>query len=262
MMRGVIDLHCHLVPGIDDGPATVQEAVELATAFVTAGITRVAATPHVSPAHPNTAQVIQAAWLKLVTALGHAHVPLEVLTGAELDLLHLQTLDDDELARLRLGPSGPLLVECPFSPVVPQFEELVELLHGMGHRVLLAHPERSPAFLRDPELLRRLVKSGALASLTGASFAGRFGRDAQRYAAWALDEQLAHDVSTDAHNTDRRPPILREALDAAGYGWQADWLTLESPTAILAGAPLPLRPTAPAPGGWSRMRRALGGNQR
>jgi protein-tyrosine phosphatase len=218
----------------------------------------VVATPHVSPDHPNTADRIHATWLGLVIALGRARVPLEVLTGAELDLLHLQGLDGAELERLRLGPRGPLLVECPFAPVVPQFEGLIEQLLGDGHRVLLAHPERSPAFLRDPELLRRLVDRGAFASLTGASFAGRFGHAARDYATWALDEELAHDVSTDAHNTGRRPPILREALDSAGYGWAAEWLTSEVPEALLADAPLPVRPERPAPGGWARMRRALG----
>jgi protein-tyrosine phosphatase len=254
----VIDLHCHLLPGIDDGPATSEEAVTLATAFVAAGFTRVVATPHVSEDHPNTAAGIRAAWLGLVTALGRAHVPLEVLTGAELDLLHLQGLEEDELARLRLGPRGPLLVECPFAAVVPHFEGLVERLLGAGHRVLLAHPERSLAFLREPDLLRRLVDAGAYASLTGASFAGRFGHDARDYATWALDEELVHDVSTDAHNTTRRPPVLREPLESAGYGWAADWLATESPAALLAGAEPPARPARPAPGGWARVRRVLG----
>jgi protein-tyrosine phosphatase len=255
----VIDLHCHLVSGIDDGPATGAEAVALGEALVAAGVTRVVATPHVGPNYPNDAERIHAAWLELVGALARARVPLEVLTGAELDLLHAQGLDDEELGRLALGPDGPLLVECPFSAVMPQFEQLVARLHDMGHRVLLAHPERSPVFLREPELLRRLVAGGAMASLTGSSFAGRFGRTAQRYAAWAVDEGLAHDVSSDAHDTVRRPPVLAEALEQAGYGWTAGWLTRDAPAAILAGAELPPRPVAPASGSWARLRRTLGG---
>jgi protein-tyrosine phosphatase len=258
----VIDLHCHLLPGVDDGPTTAQEAVALARAFVAAGITRVAATPHVEPKYANTADTIHAAWLGLVTALGRERVPLEVVAGAELDLLHVQAFGDDELGRLRLGTSGPLLVECPFSPVVPQFDGLVERLLATGHQVLLAHPERSPAFLREPERLERLVGLGAMASLTGASFAGRFGRTAQQYAFWAVDEDLAHDVATDAHDAVRRPPVIDAPLQHAGYGWAAQWLTAEAPAAILAGAgpdDLPARPERRVTtGGWARMRRALG----
>lgn len=253
-MGWVIDLHCHLLAGIDDGPATSEEAVALGRALVVAGVTRVVATPHVSPAHPNGSARIHAAWLELVGALGRAGVALEVLEGAELDLLQTQGLDEEELGRLTLGPDGPLLVECPFSPVMSQFEQLVGRLAGMGHRVLLAHPERSPVFLREPELLRRLVAGGAMASLTGASFAGRFGRTAQKYASWAVDEQLAHDVSSDAHDTVKRPPVLTAALEQAGYGWTADWLTRDAPAAMLAGTELPPRPAAPGAGGWARLR--------
>lgn len=259
IMGPVIDLHCHLLAGIDDGPATTEEAVALGQALVAAGVTRVVATPHVAPEYPNGSTQIDAAWLEAVAALGRARVPLEVLKGAELDLLHIQGLDEEELGRLTLGPNGPLLVECPFSAVVPQFEQLVARLHDMGHRVLLAHPERSPVFLREPELLRRLVAAGAMASLTGSAFVGRFGRTAQRYAAWAVDEGLAHDVSSDAHDTVRRPPVLAEALAQSGYGWAAEWLTRDASAAILAGAALPPRPVAPASGSWARLRRTLGG---
>jgi protein-tyrosine phosphatase len=256
----VIDLHCHLLPGIDDGPATTEDAVALAHAFLAQGITRAAATPHVSPDHPNSAAVIHVAWRALVGELDRANVPLEVVTGAELDLLHGASLPDAELEGLMLGRGGALLVECPFSAIVPQFELLVGRLQDKGFRVVLAHPERSPAFLRDPELLRRLVAGGALASLTGASFAGRFGRTARKYACWAVDEGLAHDVATDAHDVARRPPVLRGPLEEAGYGWAADWLTVEVPAAVLGGGPLPARPAAAATaGGWWRLRRALPG---
>jgi protein-tyrosine phosphatase len=111
-------------------------------------------------------------------------------------------------------------------------------------------------FLRDPALLARLVGDGALASVTGASLTGRFGTTARRFATWAIDEGLAHDVATDAHDSDRRPPVLREALLEAGYGWAADWLTIDVPDAILRGAPLPARPSSARILPWARKRRA------
>jgi protein-tyrosine phosphatase len=257
----VIDLHCHVLPGIDDGPATPEEALALARAFLAEGITRVTATPHVSPGYSNSAATIAARCSELVSALARAQLPLEVVPCAEIDLLHGAALGEDELAAMTLGRGDALLVECPFAPVVPSFEALIARLQDRGHRVVLAHPERSPAFTRDHDLLRRLVHRGALSSLTGASLAGDFGRTAQRYACWALDEGLAHNVATDAHGANRRMPVLRGPLEEAGYGWAAEWLTVAVPEAVLSGAPLPSRPSPPATGGGALgwWRRTLAG---
>jgi len=254
---GVIDLHCHLLPGIDDGPATAEGAVALAQALVAAGITRVVATPHVDAHYGNTADGIHAAWVALAGELERRRVPLEVLSGGELDLLTAAALDAGELGRLAFGRGGTLLVECPLSPLMPQFEQLVGELQAQGHPLLLAHPERSPVFQRDADLLRRLVARGAYASLTASSLTGRFGRTAAKYAKWALDEGLAHDVSTDAHDTTRRPPVLAEPLRESGYAWLADWATRDAPEAILEGRELPARPARAARRlGWRLARRA------
>jgi protein-tyrosine phosphatase len=239
----VIDLHCHLLPGIDDGPADLAEMLGLARAFVAEGTQTVAATPHVSPHYPrNTAPVIGAtrSWVRDV--LAREAIALEVVAGAELDLPHVAELAADGLAALALGHGGTVLVECPLVQAAPFFEQRVARIQDAGLRVLLAHPERSPAFLRDQDLLERLVGAGALASVTASSFTGSFGRQARRFAEWALDAELVHDVASDAHNVDRRPPLLRTPLEASGHGWLADWLTHDVPAAILAGAELPPRP--------------------
>ena len=253
----MIDLHCHLLPGIDDGPATMDETLALADALAAAGIERVVATPHVSPEYPNGAELVDKVTTLVAAELARRGHPLQVEAGAELDLAHLASLPAEELEQLRLGTSSALLIECPFTRVMPHFEGLVRQLMARGNRVLLAHPERSPLFLREPALLTRLVADGALASLTGASFSGRFGTTAQRYAEWAVDEGMAHNVATDAHNTRGRGPVLRDALQNAGYGWAVDWLTHEVPDALLRGAPLPASPARPArllP--WARKKRA------
>jgi protein-tyrosine phosphatase len=252
----VIDLHCHLLPGIDDGPATMDETLALADALAAAGIERVVATPHVSPQYPNGAERVDKLTMLVAAELGRRGHPLQVEAGAEIDLGHVASLPDGELELLRLGASSALLIECPFSRVMPHFEGRVRQLMARGNRVLLAHPERSPLLLREPALLARLAADGALASLTGASFTGRFGTTAQRYAEWAVEEGLAHNVATDAHNTRSRPPVLREALQNAGYGWATDWLTHDVPEALLRGAALPPRPARPArllP--WARKKR-------
>ncbi len=248
MCGRVIDLHCHLLPGVDDGPPDVQAAVALARALVAEGVTTVAATSHVHPDFPNTAATLSRARAVVVKALEWEDVALEVVRGGELDLLHVAKLDAAALAELQLGDGGTLLVECPFAAAAPFFEDVIDRLRRDGFRVLLAHPERSPAFLRDEDLLGRLVAGGALASITAASLTGRFGRTAKRYAEWAMEHDLVHDVASDAHNTERRPPALAGPLHEAGYEWAQEWLTREAPAAILAGAPLPPRPPKPSRG--------------
>jgi protein-tyrosine phosphatase len=255
----VIDLHCHVLPGIDDGPATLEEALALARALVAAGVETVAATPHVSPDHPNTAERIATARAQLVEALAEHGVPLRVVGGAEVDLLHVQALPAEELAGLRLGDSRALLVEAPFASVVPQFEALIMRLQSAGHRVVLAHPERSSLFLHEPALLERLVGRGALASVTAAALTGRFGGTPRRFALRAIEHGLVHDVSTDAHDVAGRGPVLRDAVLEAGLAWTADWLLRDAPAAILADAPLPPRPGAPRPSGWRRVKALVQG---
>ena len=124
---------------------------------------------------------------------------------------------------------------------------------------MLAHPERSPLLQKDPELLRRFVESGMVTSVTAGAFLGRFGSTVKRFALWMLEEDLVHNVASDAHNADRRPPGLREALAAGeaelpGFAERAEWLTLSVPRAILDGGPIP---PAPGPVPAPRRRRGL-----
>lgn len=245
-MVRVIDLHCHLLPGVDDGPGELAGSIALGRALAASGVTTVAATSHVHPDFPNTAATLAPARAAVVDALAREGVPLEVVQGGELDLLHVARAEPETLAGLQLGDGGTLLVECPFAAAAPFFGETLARFRRDGFRVLLAHPERSPAFLREPELLERLVAEGAMASLTASSLVGRFGRTAKRYAEWALERELVHDVASDAHNVDGRPPGLVEPLREAGLEWATDWLTREAPAAILAGTALPPRPSRPS----------------
>ena len=239
----VEDLHHHLLPGFDDGPATLAEALGLARAAVAAGTATVVATPHVSWDYPETtAARVAAGVAELQAALVAAGIPLEVLAGGELAVTRAVDLDDDELAGLSLGDGPYLLIECPLTPSSVGFESLVEALLRRGHRILLAHPERSPAFQRDPELLERLVARGLLAQVTASSLSGAFGEAVRETAHALVRDGLAQVVASDAHSVDKRPPSLREKLEQEGYSELAGWLTVGVPGAILAGTPLPPRP--------------------
>jgi protein-tyrosine phosphatase len=254
----VIDLHCHLLPGLDDGPATIGDAVALAEDLLGAGVGTVVATPHVSMSYANDPGGIEAVRTELRAELLGRGLALEVLGGAEVDPRLVPDLAPDDLVRMHLGGGDTLLLECPFMQPAPWLEGMVSGLQADGHRVLLAHPERSPVLLRAPQLLERLVAGGALVSLTGASLAGGFGSTARRFACWALDNGCAHNVATDAHGA-HRPAVLREALVEQGYGWMADWLTDVAPSAILEGRSIPPAPPAPAraPSRWGRLRKRV-----
>jgi len=246
----VIDLHCHLLPGIDDGPADLGGTLAMAQQHVKAGVQVVAATPHVAWDMPNDAATIDLRLADVHAALSAAEIPLRVVRGAEIDVHQAVRLTDDQLRALALGGGPWLLLEAPLRADVGFAPVALKLLER-GHRVLIAHPERSPVLQRDPEGLRELVRAGAATQVTASSFAGSFGRPVREYAEQMLEAGLVHSVASDAHDALRRPPGLAEPLRAAGLGELAPLLTQEAPAAILAGDPLPPAPV------WRARRGAL-----
>lgn len=249
----VIDLHCHLLPAVDDGPATMSEALAMARLHVAAGVTTVAATPHVSIETPTEPAAIARNLSGLRAAISEQQIPLEVVIGAEVDVYRAAELPDEALQGITLGGGGWLLLEAPLRRGVP-LDPCVNSLHARGHRILLAHPERSPLLQRNPSDLRRLVESGVLTQVTASSFAGRFGRVVQRYAEALLDEGLVHVVASDAHDVRQRPPGIPCAFAGPGGEEIARRLTQEIPAAILAGGPIPKAPVRRKP---TRRLRAL-----
>jgi protein-tyrosine phosphatase len=156
-------------------------------------------------------------------------------------------LPDDELRALRLGRGPWLLVECPSTPSAAGFDEALYELSARGHRILLSHPERCPAFQRDPAVLERLVTNGMLSSLTAGSLTGRFGRHVRAFAGRLVHDGLVHNIASDAHDLRQRPPGVGNALEAGGLGdEQADWLVRAVPRAVLAGDAIPPAPAQPA----------------
>lgn len=242
----MIDLHCHPLPGVDDGPATTEHALAMLRRAQAAGIRTMVATPHISPRYPdNRAGNIGSAVVTLQAQAAAADVDVRLLPGAELDLMHREVLREEELPGLRLGGGPYTLVELPFTATA----RFAEMLLGMHHDVqpaLLAHPERCYAFQEDPGLLARLVDSGMLTQISAASILGSFGSTVQRSAWWMLEQGLVHVVATDAHDAVRRPPILREPLEKSGLHAVIGTLCEDNPAAILAGArPEPAPPVKP-----------------
>ena len=247
----VIDLHCHILPGLDDGPATVEDSLALADRAVAGGTRTIVATPHIREDHPFELERIADGVEDLNSALAGASVPLEVMTGGEVAINRAVVLGDDDLRKVALGSGAYLLVESPYVYVSDLLEHAVSDLQERGFRPLLAHPERSPCFQSRIERLGRLVDDGALCSITAGSLAGRFGRTVKRFSVELLAAGLVHDIASDAHNAGRRPPLDRRELDEAEQHiselrGRVEWLVQDAPAAILRGEDLP---PLPAPAG-------------
>lgn len=229
----------------------------MARAALEEGIDTVVATPHVDLTYGLGPEEIARGVEAMRLALSDAQVPLTVLGGAEVALTRCASLTDEELRALCLGSSSCVLVESPYTRVGDLIEKAFFDLQVRGFRPLLAHPERCPEFQHELSRLERLVERGALCSVSAGSMIGQFGRTAQRSACRLLAEELVHDVSSDAHDAEKRPPAIRVAFrgvrsSRAGIASLERWLTRAAPAAILADEQLAARPAAPARPRWRR----------
>ncbi len=247
-------MHCHVLPGIDDGPDSIEGSVALARAAAAAGIQTVVATPHVSWRYPNDADTIARLVGEVNARLREEDVAVDVRPGGELAMTRLIDIEPAELGRFGLGGSSWLLVEPPFTEVATGLDNIVRDVLRRGHRVLLAHPERCQALRRDPQMLYSLIGDGVLTSITAGSLVGHFGGEVRRFSLKLAKDGMIHNVASDAHDHSQRPPGIRAELDRAGLGPLADWLTVEVPGAILADGEIPPRPAGALPHGTPRRR--------
>ncbi len=244
----MIDLHCHVLPGIDDGPETIEGSIALARAAAAAGTRTIVATPHVNARYRNDAATIAQLTAELNRTLDAEGVPLNVLSGAEIAVTSVVEIDPPQLDGLALGGGGWLLMEPPFTPFVTGLEYIVFSLQHSGYRVVLAHPERCPAFHRDRAMLESMIWAGVVTSITAGSLVGHFGGEVRRFALRLVEDGMAHNVASDAHDDVGRPPGMAAELEHAGLLPLADWLTQAVPAAILAGEKtIPPRPAVELP---------------
>lgn len=215
----MIDVHCHLLPGIDDGPSNVVEALKLCRLMVANGITHAVATPHIHLGRwDNTEQSIGTAYDTLRTAISDEKIPLQLGMAAEvridaeiLPLLAMQKIP--MLGRWLLDGVDyqVMLLELPHNQVPPGSDKLIAWLKARNILAMIAHPERNKGFQRHRDKLEPFIAAGCLFQLTAASVVGGFGDAAQELADWMLDQRLATVLATDAHNEKGRRPLLAEA---------------------------------------------------
>lgn len=220
----MIDIHCHLLPGLDDGAATLDEGLALARVAVADGISCCVLTPHIHPGRwENEAAGIARATQDFARALQQHGIPLQVRHAAEVRLTDLIFGQLEARTLPFLGEydgESLLLLEFPHGHLIPGSDRLVTWLRRRNIRPVLAHPERNKSIMRNPELLQPFIDAGCLLQVTGAALTGGFGAAAERVALQLLDDGQITFVASDAHNLKSRPPQLAgaRALVAARKG--------------------------------------------
>jgi protein-tyrosine phosphatase len=239
----LIDLHSHVLPGVDDGAADLGDSIDIARAAAADGVTVLAATPHVRDDYPTSATTMERLLEETRRAIRAAGVDLELRPGGEIAVDFLSRLDDDELRRFSLGgDTRYLLLEFPYYGWPLELGDLVFRLETRGFMPVLAHPERNRDVQEKPERLRQLVEAGALVQVTAASLEGRLGRSSKQAAHTLLERELAHLVASDAHTAAVREGGLARGVAGVGDAALAQWLSQDVPAAILADERPPPRP--------------------
>lgn len=245
----MIDLHSHLLPGIDDGAPDLEESVALARAAADQGTRVLAATPHLRADFPDVLpDDLPGRCDEVRAALRSAGVELEVVQGGEVGLQWALNADDHDLRGASYAGRGTdLLLESPYGGLLESFEQLVQSVADRGYRILLAHPENNPTFQKEPGRLREMVERGVLLQVTSRSLIRPDHKRGPRPLAELLvREGLAHVIASDAHSGRHlRPPALGAGADAAAElvgPARARWMVEDAPAAILAGEPLPEPP--------------------
>ena len=211
------ELHFHLLPDVDDGPADLDEAVELARLAVADGTSLVTVTPHVRDLlRAGILGELPARVREVAAALRRAGVPLELLTGAELAQDDVALLGDAELDAIAQGPPGArwVLLEAPlFGGDLDGFLAATAEVRARGFGTLIGHPERCGRLMRADGAVAAELRAGARLQVNGSSLIGRHGSEARGWGIELLRTGRADVIASDAHRP-RRPPVLSAALDA------------------------------------------------
>jgi protein-tyrosine phosphatase len=263
----VIDLHSHILPRVDDGPARDDESVEMARLSATDGVRVIACTPHRSRNTPTTPERVAEGIATLQPAIDAAGIDVRLVPGLEITIEQAAKMDEDELRAASLGGGGRwLLIEMPFQGWPLELPDLLTALEVRGFGAVIAHPERAQAVQSSPDRMREIVGRGALLQLTAGSISGENGPRPLRAATQLLRAGFVHVIASDMHSPTWRPPGLTTGLDAAAEILRTAtedvrWMVDDVPYAIVEGREVrpPKLGKAPVSGGSLDRRRPADG---
>lgn len=209
----MIDLHCHILPGIDDGAKNLEDSLAMARVAVAEGITHILATPHYKNGRwTNEKEFIKQQVEFLQQELNSRDIPLTLFPGQEVRIVGELVEDMFENKIQFIDESNQyLLIEFPTATIPAFTESLFFELQKSGVTPIIVHPERNHAILTNPNELLTLVEKGALAQLTAGSYVGSFGKKIQKLSKQLLEANLVHFIASDAHNTTTRNFYMEEA---------------------------------------------------
>lgn len=258
----MVDIHCHLLPGVDDGSPDWDTTLAMAEMAAADGIAVIASSPHQLGGSPVLGDTIRALVEQAQTRLNERGIPLRILPGADV------RIEPELVAGIRSGRvvtvadrRKHVLLELPHEVYIP-LDRLLAQLESAGIVGILTHPERNQGIMRQPEVLAPLIRRGCLMQVTAGSLTGSFGPAIQRFTERLVEQRLVHFVSTDAHGTASRRPILSRALERvariAGES-EAIELCCRNPARVVTGEDIPRdlpRSQRSSRWGWLGWRRA------
>lgn len=223
----MIDIHCHIIPGVDDGAENMDESIKMAKAAARQGIRTLIATPHhQNGAHCNERAEIITALNQLNERIAKEEIPLKILPGQEIRMYGEIINDIDNNKILPLNNTQYMLIELPFGYVPNYTEHLLYQIQLKGYTPIIAHPERNRQLVEDPDILYELVCKGVVTQVTAGSLLGHYGKKAETFSKQLLEANLTHFIASDAHNTDRRPFTLEAAYAKIEKQFGIDWVYL------------------------------------
>jgi len=242
----MIDIHCHILPGLDDGAASVEMACAMAEMAIADGITHVIGTPHASQNHPFVPELVHQRRDE-IQARFEGRLVLATGCDFHLSFENLQEIRHDA-ARFTLNQKNYLLVEFADYSIPQSLDQALHELQLAGLRPIVTHPERNPLIRSQPDRLYRWLRQGCYAQVTAQSLLGRFGEAAREVTELWLDAGAVHFLASDAHNATSRPLRLKEAFDQLAKTRGEDLaraLLVDNPLAAFEGRPLPWVPELP-----------------
>jgi protein-tyrosine phosphatase len=210
----MVDLHAHILPGIDDGPKELAEAEEMCSLAYQDGIRTIVATPHVGK-FPNTFQIITQKREELQNKIDSEGIDLRLVCGADFEFSPDIFTQIEKKTIITINNSRYILLDIPFFLMPPNICGLVERMIQRGIVPIITHPERCLQIQQDLKLLYDIVKAGALVQITASSITGKMGGQAQDTVRLILKYDLAHIIASDTHGLHNRPPLLSEAVELA-----------------------------------------------
>lgn len=206
----MIDIHCHILPDIDDGPKTFEQSVAMARMAADDGIAAIVATPHLNEKMYDPVEISRRiSWLRHL--LRQENVPITILQGADVSIV----FKPNQVQDFTINDTEYILVEFPHTHLPKNAAELLQQYLDAGFKPIITHPERNGSIVNAPNLLMELVQENVYVQVTAGSITGEFGKQSQQCAQFLLRSGVVDIIATDAHSTSHRKPRLSQGMEAA-----------------------------------------------